>query len=312
MAIFHFNAKVLTRSNGDNAVAASAYRAGQRLICARTGIVFNYSRKREVEHREIRAPGGAQSWTFDRAQLWSRVEQCESRKNSQLAREIEVALPIELTRTQQIELLREFVDEQFVNDGMVADLALHAKVGNPHAHILLSLRALNLDGFGAKCRDWNDPAHVFTWRASWAMHCNRALAAAGHAHTVDHRSLADQGDDRAPTIHIGRNMPENALEHQSRIAWNGFICARNELRRIQSQARRISQQISDITSRIIGIKSALLQALNPRNTIPAAPQGFVVAGESSSMSATQSRIVPASLTPLQRAFTDTNIITKES
>lgn len=317
MALFHFNAQVLTRSSGHNAVAASAYRAGQRLTCARTGMVFNYTRKREVEHREIFAPDGAPLWVFDRAQLWNGVEQSESRKNSQVAREIEVALPIELTRPQQIELLRGFIGAQFVTQGMVADLAVHAKAGNPHAHVLLSLRALNRDGFGSKRRDWNDPAHVGTWRAAWAMHCNRALAAAGHATTVDHRSLAEQGEDRAPTIHVGRVTAENVIEHESRKAWNTFICARNELTRIQAQARRVCQQLSDITSKITEISSELFQTVARRATTSATPPGFFVPGEDKTITpngtngcAARALSAPESMT-LQHSFAATNLINKE-
>ena len=158
MAIFHFAAQVISRSDGGNAVAAAAYRAGMRFSCARTGLVFNSTRKREVAYRAILAPHGAAAWVFDRPQLWNQVEAIETRANSQLAREVEVALPIELTHAQHIALLHGYVNEHFVSMGMVADIALHAKTGNPHAHIMLTLRDVEAEGFGGKRRDWNSPA----------------------------------------------------------------------------------------------------------------------------------------------------------
>ena len=156
MAIFHFAAQVISRSDAGNAVAAAAYRAGMRLTCERTGQTFNYTRKREVTHRAILAPEGAPGWATERHQLWNQVENAETRINAQLAREVEVSLPIELSHHQQVELLHAYVQAQFVSQGMVADIALHAKVGNPHAHILLTLRDIGPQGFGAKRRDWND------------------------------------------------------------------------------------------------------------------------------------------------------------
>ena len=160
MAIFHFSAQVISRANGDNAVAAAAYRAGLRFTCARTGLVFNHTRKTEVAYRAVMAPQDAAAWVFDRLALWNKAEAIESRKNSQLAREVEISLPIELTHAQHVALLHEYVQEQFVSQGMVADIALHAKTGNPHAHILLTLRDVQPEGFGAKRRDWNNPALV--------------------------------------------------------------------------------------------------------------------------------------------------------
>ena len=115
MAIFHFSAQVISRSDGGNAVKAAAYRAGVRFTCARTGLVFNYTRKTEVAHRAIVAPEGAPAWVFDRLALWNQAEAIESRANSQLAREVEISLPIELTHAQHVALLHGYVQEQFVS-----------------------------------------------------------------------------------------------------------------------------------------------------------------------------------------------------
>lgn len=129
MAIFHLAAKILARTTGHNAVHAAAYRAGERLRCERTGTVRNYRHKREVSHREISAPAHVPAWAHDRSALWNHVEATEKRRDAQLSREVEVALPVELTPQQHVDLLRNYVDQAFVSYGMVADWNLHAKPG---------------------------------------------------------------------------------------------------------------------------------------------------------------------------------------
>nr|WP_289241999.1 MobQ family relaxase [Delftia sp.] len=173
MAIFHFSAQVISRADGANAIQAAAYRAGLRMTCARTGQVFNYTRKKEVSHRAILAPEGAAPWALCRETLWAQAEQ-QKRKNAQLAREIEVALPIELTHAQQVALIHSYVQAQFISLGMVGDINIHSKRGNPHVHVLLTLSDIEADGFGAKRRDWNHPSLVARWREAWAKACNTA------------------------------------------------------------------------------------------------------------------------------------------
>ena len=263
MAIFHFAAQVITRSDGGNAVAAAAYRAGMRFSCARTGLVFNSTRKREVAYRAILAPQGAAAWVFDRQQLWNQVEAIETRANSQLAREVEVALPIELTHAQHIALLHGYVNEHFVSLGMVADIALHAKTGNPHAHILLTLRDVQAEGFGAKRRDWNNPALVQQWREAWAKSCNAALEQAGHAERIDHRSHKARGMDLPATVHQGRRTPANADRWDARAEFNAWVQTQVELAKVRAQVERVQSQIVDLTS-------TLAQALAERNAQSAA------------------------------------------
>jgi ATP-dependent exoDNAse (exonuclease V) alpha subunit len=248
MAIFHFSAQVISRSNGGNAVQAAAYRAGLRLACARTGLVFNFVRKTEVAHRAILAPREAPSWVFDRLALWNRAEASESRTNSQLAREVELALPVELTQSQQVALLHGYVQEQFVSQGMVADIALHAKTGNPHAHILLTLRDAKADGFGAKRRDWNNPTLVQTWREAWAKTCNVALAESGHAERIDHRSHKARGIALPATVHQGRRTPANAERWEARAEFNAWVQTQVELAKVRAQAERVQLQVLDLTS----------------------------------------------------------------
>jgi len=250
MAIFHSSTKVFTRSKGHHAVMAAAYRSGGRLTCERTGLVFNFTRKREVEYLAILAPADAPEWVHDRSTLWNNVELSESRINSQLGREVEVALPHELNRGQQIQLLHGYVQEQFVSQGMVADIAIHAKPNNVHSHITLTLRELAADGsgFGAKNRSWNDPKNVERWREAWSRHCNEALADAGHSERIDHRSHAERGIETPPTIHVGRKTPHNAEAHADRLAYNALIRANAELQRIKANIQAIDSKIIDLTT----------------------------------------------------------------
>lgn len=206
MAIYHLSVQVIGRSAGRSAVAAAAYRAGERLVDERTGQVHDYSRRRGIES-EILAPAQAPAWIQDRERLWNAVEASERRKDSQLAREINIALPLELSREQARELVRGYVQEQFVAQGMVADVAYHWDRHNPHVHVMLTLRAIGPDGFGAKVREWNRTEALEGWREAWERHANRALERAGRSERIDHRSLEAQGiTDRLPTIHEGPHV----------------------------------------------------------------------------------------------------------
>lgn len=248
MAIFHFTAQVISRSEGGNALAAAAYRAGARFACARTGLVFNHSCRTDVVHRAILAPQGACPWVFDRLALWTKVE-TEKRINSQLAREIEVALPVELTDAQRVELIHRYVKEQFVGQGMVADIALHDKrTGNPHAHVLLTLRGVGPEGFGAKRRDWNNPALVSQWREAWATACNAAMEQAGHAERIDHRSNKARGIDVPATVHQGRRTFANGEAWDARDEFNAWVRTQVALAKVRSDVQRVHSQIVDVTT----------------------------------------------------------------
>jgi ATP-dependent exoDNAse (exonuclease V) alpha subunit len=149
MAIYHFHAKMVHRAKGQSAVAGAAYRSGSRLYETSTGITHDYTHKGGVEHSEILAPADAPAWVFDRHTLWNTVEASEKRKDAQVAREIEVGLPIELKDREQVALLRDFVNREFVTKGMVADIGIHRdNPNNPHSHILLTTRDLTPEGFG--------------------------------------------------------------------------------------------------------------------------------------------------------------------
>jgi len=222
MAIYHLRAKIISRSKGQSSLAgaayrsgghsathAAAYRSGERLTDARTGRTFDYGRKQGIIHTEILVPKDAPVWASDRAQLWNTVELTEKRKDAQLAREIELSLPREVSHEQRVELVRSFVKEQFVNRGMIADMAIHCPKASdgkdqPHAHIMLTLRPLKLDGsgFGNKERAWNDHSLLEHWREQWATAVNQALADADSAARIDHRTLKAQGIPRDPLPHM--------------------------------------------------------------------------------------------------------------
>lgn len=233
MAIYHLTAKIVSRERGHSAVAAAAYRSGESLTEDSTGITFDYSRKAGVEHHEILAPDGAPDWAHDRRKLWNAVEAAEKRRDAQLAREIELGLPVELDPTQQLALVRDYVQRQFVSHGMIADVAIHRdNPENPHAHVLLTTRTLTPDGFGPKERSWNDRAKLLQWRAGWAEAGNFHLAQAGLAIRIDHRTLKAQGLDFEPGRKIGvglerQQSPDLPLRIRERVAEQQRIAEEN-------------------------------------------------------------------------------------
>lgn len=191
---------MISRSQGRSATAAIAYRAAERIEDQRTGLTFDYAGRSGVDHTEILAPDHAPDWAYDRSELWNQVERAETRKNSQVAREVRVALPAELTHAQRVELVRDFAQEQFVDRGMVADIALHApgRDGddrNHHAHILLTTREIGAEGFTTKNRDWNKVELLEHWREAWALGSNHALERAGLEERIDHRTLEAQREE---------------------------------------------------------------------------------------------------------------------
>ncbi|MBQ6993221.1 MAG: MobA/MobL family protein [Lachnospiraceae bacterium] len=151
MAIYHCSIKIIGRSDGKSAVASSAYRSGEKLTDDRTGLIHDFTKKRGVVFTEVALPAHAPPEYADRNVLWNAVEKVEKKSNAQLAREIEVALPKELSREYQIEIVRRYVQDNFVSVGMCADWALHDKGdGNPHAHIMLTMRGIKPDGTWAQ------------------------------------------------------------------------------------------------------------------------------------------------------------------
>jgi hypothetical protein len=254
MVAYRLSAQVIGRSTGRSATGAAAYRAACRIEDERTGLTRDYTRKSGVLHTEILAPENAPDWMRDRAKLWNAIEAVEKRKDAQLCREILLNLPHELTREQQIELVREFVRDQCVALGMIADLAVHAphRKGddrNTHAHVMLSMRELTPDGFGPKVRDWNNPELLEQWREQWALCQNRALERAGRAERVDHRSLEAQGIDREPEPKQGPVATQMEREGRPSKAGDDRRAAkeRNEQRaELKAEAKIIDFEIARI------------------------------------------------------------------
>ena len=232
MAIYHLSIKIISRGKGRSAVAAAAYRAGEQIHNAYDGLTHDYTRKGGVVHTEILLPEHAPGDYVDRSVLWNAVEKIEKSKNSQLVREIELSLPVELTTAQNISLAHDYVKQHFVERGMCADVCIHDRNdGNPHAHVMLTMRPIEPDGsWGAKSKkeylldengdriilksgefktrkadatDWNDRGKAEVWRAAWAEHVNVLLEQGNHAERIDHRSYIRQGIDQIPTVRLG-------------------------------------------------------------------------------------------------------------
>jgi hypothetical protein len=229
MSIYHFSSQVIGRTAGRSSVAASAYRAGIDLVDERTGQRHNYSKRSGVDLTIILAPSNSPKWVFEREQLWNQVESVEKRKDAQLAREINIALPNELSHDEKRTLMLDYVQSEFVNAGMVADVAFHDfDSNNAHAHIMLSTRNIGADGFEGKNRDWNEKALLEKWREQWAVSANLALERAGIEERIDHRSLKTQqaeavalGDvsralelERVPQKHNGPSPGADLVGHQ--------------------------------------------------------------------------------------------------
>ena len=233
MAIYHCTCKIISRGQGRSAVGAAAYRSGEKLYNEYDGIEHDYTKKGGVVYSEIMLCKNASKEYQDRQTLWNAVEQIEKSSKAQLAREYEVALPVELSREEQIKLVRDFAKENFVDNGMCVDFSIHDKEdGNPHAHIMLTTRPIEQDNsWGVKqkkeyildkngqkqydkkkqtykCKtvkttNWDSKEFLQRSRESWAEKVNQELEKKSLPQRIDHRSLKEQGVDRVPTIHEG-------------------------------------------------------------------------------------------------------------
>lgn len=233
MAIYHFSGQIIQRSKGYSAVAAAAYRAGDKLRCDYDGRTHDYTRRKGVVHSEIMLPDNAPSEYADRATLWNAVETTLKRKDAQLAREINIALPREFDLQEQIEVMRKYIKENFVDKGMCVDFAIHdSKDGNPHAHVMLTKNNVSEKGIGSKNYDWDKRDIYMKWRENWAAICNERFKEKGLDCHIDHRTLKEQGIDREPTIHVGsasRAMERKGIK-TDRERINQEIIKRNESR----------------------------------------------------------------------------------
>lgn len=250
MAIYHFSCKTVSRASGSTATGSAAYRSAEKILDERTGEIHDFTRKGGVEHTEIVLPDNAPEWAADRGELWNHAEAAETRKNSTVAREFEVALPEELTKEQRIELARDFTRDMVDRYGFAADVAIHEPEGrekdNPHAHILCTTRRIDENGLGEKTRELDErkSGEVDRLRESWAEHANRALERAGHDVRIDHRSLEAQGIDRTPEVHMGPHA--TAMERRGiqteRGDLNRAIKAGNQVKEVEQERRGLDQQ----------------------------------------------------------------------
>ena len=255
MAIYHLHVKVIGRKAGSSAVASAAYRSASRMRDERIDRVQDFSAKRGVVHSEVMLPDGAPEHLGDRERLWNDVEAFEVRKDAQLAREVEFAIPREMTQAQGIELARDFAQAEFVDQGMIADLNVHwdfAEDGSPkpHAHVMLTMRSVDENGFGQKVRDWNRTEMVERWRERWAEHVNERLAELDIDARIDHRSLEAQGIGLEPQSQIG--APAQRIEGEGLD-----VAARAELH------REIARDNGD---RIIADPSVALDAITQQQS----------------------------------------------
>ena len=250
MAIYHLTVKSHNRSDtGDdgaalakeykdvsesvaklkNSVKCAAYRAGCILIDKSSGETFNFSKKTEVVYSDILAPANALPWMLDRESLWSNVEKIEKRYDATLFKEIEVALPIELSHEQHIELIKQFIKDYIVKLGIVVDFSIHMNPGNPHCHMMLSTRTITTDGFGNKNRDWDSKKRLHEWREGWAKVVNAHLKDAGCDVSIDHRSYKNQNSKKKPTRHVGPVFYLGDEITKERLAYNETIKEFNSL-----------------------------------------------------------------------------------
>src|SRR5579859_3514537 len=222
MAIYHLHVKVIGRKSGSSAVASAAYRSGARLRDERLDRSHDFSAKRGVVHSEVMLPENAPKAWSDRQRLWNDVEAFEVRNDAQLAREVEFAIPREMSERDGIELARDFVRGEFVDRGMIADLNVHWDMAEdgmpkPHAHVMLTMRAVDENGFGQKVREWNRTAMVERWRERWAELANERLAELDIDVRIDHRSLEAQRIALEPQTQIGaaaKRIEDRGIENE--------------------------------------------------------------------------------------------------
>ncbi len=234
MALYHFHVTQIKRSAGQSAIASAAYRSGEKLYSEYYGETSDYSKKKGVIRSEILLPANAPQEYADRQTLWNALEQVERNKDAQLAYSFDIALQNEFSLEENIALARQFVSEQLVSRGMIADFAIHMpdkEIQNPHFHILCPIRPLKENGkWGYKqhrvyhldeqgnrildengkatfdavpTTDWGSPERLESWREAWAALCNAKFEEKGLDCRIDHRSYERQGIDQIPTVHEG-------------------------------------------------------------------------------------------------------------
>jgi hypothetical protein len=246
MAIFHMNFKNISAGDGRSAVASASYRSGE--VIYREADEKNYEYPRVVKPETfIMLPENAPEWASDRERLWNEVEAKENKANSRYAKEFNVALPVELSDEEQRELLTNYIQETFVDSGMVADVAIHRDhPDNPHAHVMLTNRPFNADGtWGQKFKteyildengnktktengnvrnrkvwlvDWDKPGKVDEWRGQWAQAVNQYFELKKMPDRISEKTLKEQGIELPATKHVGvNNQAEERAEYNELV-----------------------------------------------------------------------------------------------
>ncbi|MCG5486325.1 MAG: Ti-type conjugative transfer relaxase TraA [Sinorhizobium meliloti] len=278
MAVPHFSVSVVARGSGRSAVLSAAYRHCARMEYEREARTIDYTRKQGLLHEEFVIPSDAPAWLrsmiADRSvsgaseAFWNKVEDSEKRSDAQLAKDVTIALPIELTSEQNIALVRDFVERHITVKGMVADWVYHDAPGNPHVHLMTTLRPLTGDGFGAKkvavlgpdgnpIRNdvgkivyelWAGSLDDFNaFRDGWFTCQNRHLAMAGLDIRIDGRSFEKQGIEVQPTIHVG--VGATAIDRKADQAKTQSSAVSPKLERIELQQARRSDNARRIQRR---------------------------------------------------------------
>jgi len=301
--------KIISRGKGKSAIAAAAYRAGEKITNEQTGITHDYTKKQGVAKSVIILPENAPEEYYNRATLWNAVEKVEKASNSQLAREVELALPKELSYFQNTSLAFEYVKENFTSKGMIADINFHnMKSDNPHVHIMLTMRPFNEDGTWGdkqkkvyhldengdkiydpikrtyKCSkqqttDWNERHKAEEWRESWASFCNKYLEKLEHPERVDHRSYERQGKQQIPTIHLGtacHQMGKRGIPTERGDINRAIKLANAEIENINATLRKLEAELEQLKAdelrEIQQQQKQSQQQETPSDTMPKSPK----------------------------------------
>ena len=285
---FHFSVNIISRGKGKSAVASAAYISGEKIKNEWDGVTHDYTKKQGVISKEIFLPDHAPKEYKDRKTLWNSVELFEKNSNAQLARNFIISLPKELSIEENKKMLEEYIQTNFVKEGMIVDLAIHdeSREGNQniHAHIMTIVRPINEDGtWGQKSKkeyildekgekvlnkngkpktrkveltSWNDKGNVEKWREKFSDLCNEYLAKNNIEKRVDHRSFKRQGIKQIPTIHLGASA--SAMERKGIRTEKGDI--NREIKKQNELLKNIGNEIKKITSWLAGFKDKLKES----------------------------------------------------
>ena len=296
----HNEISIVQRSHRQSAVAAAAYQSGEKLFCEYDQQVKHYPEKRGIVHNEILLPANALPEYADRNTLWNAAEAVEKQWNSQLARRWVLTIPREIPPDQYAVLVREFCEQQFVSKGMIADFAIHdphPPGHNPHAHVMLTMRAMDehgkwlpksrkvydLDENGERIRlpsgnwkshkedtvDWNDQKYGEMWRQGWAAAANRYLEANDRPERLDLRSYERQGLDKIPTVHMGpavSQMEKRGIQTNIGNLNRDITAANRLMQSIRQMVRHLKGWIADLKEKKAALLEALQEAKEP--TLP--------------------------------------------